>query len=326
MNPPLKVVPKLTTKPQRQTRTTLDTILFTRDQISGWKIPPFQRPLRINEKVRDLSNKIKEDGGVIPGVLTIGIIDKEKFLLDGQHRREAFLMSELPEGYADVRMHFFDDMAEMGEEFVNLNSQLVRLKPDDILRGLEGVNSALGKIRKKCPFVGYDMIRRSERSPIVSMSSLLRCWFGSATEVPATSGGMTASELARAITEEEADNLIVFVNVAYEAWGRDEEYARLWGNLNLAICMWLYRRMVITPWSPRTPKLTREMFGKCLMALSANEQYLDWLVGRQLRDRDRSPAYGRMKQLFARRLEDEMGRKVALPQPPWASHSSRANR
>jgi hypothetical protein len=56
-------------------------------------------------------------------------------------------------------------MADMGEEFVNLNSQLVTMRPDDIRRGLEGTIEALPTIRRECPFVGYDMIVGSASSP-----------------------------------------------------------------------------------------------------------------------------------------------------------------
>ena len=51
-------------------------------------------------------------------------------------------------------------MAEMGDAFVALNSRLVNMRPDDILRGLEGSIPALQEIRASCPFVGYDQIRQ----------------------------------------------------------------------------------------------------------------------------------------------------------------------
>jgi hypothetical protein len=316
------VLKLLDTPAKKQTRTTLDTLLITPDVLRGWRNPPFQRPLKVNTKVMALAEQIKSEGGVLPGVITLGVLDRVEYLLDGQHRREAFLLSECAEGFTDVRKHFFETMADMGEEFVNLNSQLVRLRPDDVLRGLEGTIEGLALIRKECPYVGYDMIRRGERSPILSMSMVLRAWEGSASDVP-KSGGVSALELAKRTTPDEAAAIVDFLSRAYSAWGRDLEYARLWGGLNLTLSMWLWRRLVITQYSPKTPKLTKADFEKCLMSMSADATYLEWLVGRQLTDRDRSPAYNRIKNIFARRVTEMTGKTTMLPSPAWAANSGR---
>lgn len=310
------VLKLLDTPAKKQTHTTLDTLLITPDIVKGWKNPPFQRPLKVNAKVLGLAEQVKGDGGVLPGVITLGILDKETYLLDGQHRREAFLLSECEEGATDVRKHFFESMAEMGEEFVNLNSQLVRLRPDDILRGLEGTIEGLRAIREACPFVGYDMIRRGERSPILSMSTVLRCWFASERDVP-SAAGQSSMELTKRATPDEGEACSAFLKVAYGAWGRDSEYSRLWGALNLTVCMWLYRRTVVTQYSPNTPKLTKDMFGKCLTSLSADPGFLDWLHGRGLTERDRTPCYNRIKVIFASRLFAETDKKPRLPTPAW---------
>lgn len=304
---------------QKATRTTLDTILVSPDIVSKWQNPPFQRPLRVNEKVKQVAELIKRDGGVIPGVITIGVLSGTKYILDGQHRREAFLISGCQEGYVDVRIHFFSSMGEMGEEFVNLNSHLVRLRPDDILRGLEESCTPLRTIREKCRFISYDQIRRGDRSPVLSMSTAIRTWMGSGSEVPSPST-YSAASLALSLTMEEVEPMVSFLNLCHEAWGRELAYGKLWGVLNLIVCAWLYRRLVITQYSPKTPKLTKEMFKKCLMSVSAKSDYLDWLVGRNLGERDRSPAYGRLKSIFASRLEEETGVKPKLPSPAWAHH------
>lgn len=306
------------TAAQMSTQTTLDTIEVSPNIVKSWKIPPFQRPLRINDKVMQLASKIRDDGGVIPGVMVLGVLDKERYIVDGQHRREAFLLSECLTGYVDIRVLHFEDMAQMGEEYVNINSRLVNMRPDDVLRGIEESFPALGKIRKRCPFVGYDQIRRSEKAPVLSMSALLRCWSASATEVPRQSCG-SALALARTLSIDEADTCIDFLSLAYAAWGRDQAYGRLWTNLNLTLCMWLYRRMVVTPYSAHNPRLTKDAFTKCLMSLSADPQYPDWLVGRNNAQRDSSPAYARIKAAFARRIEIDTGKKPRLPQPAWAS-------
>lgn len=309
---------KPSTEAQRSTQTALDTIEITPAIVKEWRLPPFQRPLRVNDKVVQLGQQIKRDGGVIPGVVVLGMLNRERYLVDGQHRREAFLLSECGTGYVDIRVLYFDSMAEMGEEYVNLNSRLVAMRPDDVLRGMEDSFPALRRLREKCRFVGYDNIRRGDKSPVVSMSALLRCWSASGTEVPRTSGG-AALGLAQALSLDEADTCVGFLTLAFEAWGRDSAYHRLWTNLNLTICMWLYRRTVISPYSPNTPRLTKDQFRGCLMGLSADATYPDWLVGRNSGQRDLGPAYKRVKELFAKRLELELGKKPRLPQPAWAS-------
>lgn len=318
----LKIV-KPSTSAERVTRTTVDTIEITPQLVESWEIPPFQRPLRVNAKVTALAETIKNDDGVIPGMMTIGILGAKRYLLDGQHRRAAFLISKCETGYVDIRIHHFESMAAMGEEFVNLNSQLVRMRPDDILRGLEGTIDSISIIRKRCPFVGYDQIRRGTSSPILSMSALLRCWLSSATEVP-RNGGVPAQQIATNMSGDEAETLTSFLGLAFEAWGRDNEYARMWGALNLTICMWMFRRLVITPYNSTTPRLTKEQFKKCLMSASADTDLRDWLVGRLMSDRDRSPAYARLKMIFAKRIENDTGARPRLPSPPWSSNQSGA--
>lgn len=302
---------------EKRTQTALDTIEITEAVIGTWKAPPFQRPVKINDKLRSIAEQVGRDG-VVPGTITLGVLDKQVFLLDGQHRVEAYRLSGVPVAYADVRYLHCESMGQMGEEFVRLNSSIVRFRPDDILRGLEAASGPLRSLRSRCRFVGYDMIRRSERAPILSMSVCLRAWAGARVEVP-TAGGASAATLGQTLTQEEADQLAGFLSICFEAWGRDDVYAKLWGSLNLVLCAWLYRRTVITQYSTKTPKLTNEAFRRCLMSVSADTHYLDWLVGRNLGDRDRSPAYDRLKRIFAARLEADTGTKPKLPAPAWAN-------
>lgn len=315
----LKIV-KPSTEAERSTRTTLDTIEVTPDLVRSWKLPPFQRELRVNEKLIAISRQIKEDDGVIPGVITLGVLNKERYIVDGQHRREAYLLSENLVGYCDVRVLHFANMAEMGEEYVRLNSRIVNMKPDDIMRGLEESYPALARIRRRCPFVGYGQIRRSERAPVLSMSALLRCWHGSGGETP-KSGGASAIMLATSLTDEASDEAVGFLDLAFKAWGRDQAYVRLWGNLNLTLCMWIYRRVVLGDGltsTSRSHRFTKEHFAKCLMSLSADSDYVDWLLGRNSMSRDNTPAYTRIKAIFAKRMETEIGRKILMPSPSWA--------
>jgi hypothetical protein len=303
----------------------METIIVNQAMVTNWKIPAFQRPLRVNDKVRIVAEQLKKSE-TIEGVLTLGKLrnDPAHYIVDGQHRIEAFKLSEVEEAIADVRVIIFDTMSDMADEFVRLNSNLVKMRPDDILRGLESSTPSLKQIRKSCEFVGYDQIRRGKSGPIVSMSALLRCWSASTFETPASSNsGLSAGSLAQSLDQTGVQNMIAFLATAHAAWGRDPEYYRLWGNLNLSLCMWLWNRLVIDRdrfGNKRYAVLTPTEFKKCLMSLSADGDYLTWLPGRNLNDRDRSPCFGRIKSIFTRRLGDENGgKRPSLPSPAWAS-------
>lgn len=311
--------------PPKAEQSRMDTLIITPEMVSMWKVPPFQRPLRINEKVRSVVEQVKSTE-CIEGVLTLGILrtDPSFYIVDGQHRVEAFKLSEMKEAIADVRICKFATLADMAEEFVRLNSSLVKMRPDDLLRGLEDSTPALKAIRKSCEFVGYDNIRRGTSGPIVGMSALIRCWSAASYETPAPSGGQSAASLAQSLDQASVQNLIAFLATAHSAWGRDPEYFRLWGNLNLTLCMWLWNRLVIDRdrfGNKRYTVLNIPEFKKCLMSLSAESDYLAWLVGRNVSDRDRSPCYTRLKGIFVRRLNEDIKRdkKPSLPSPAWAS-------
>lgn len=287
----------------------------TPELAKSWKKPGFQREVKINRKVEEVCDEIKQTE-VIPGMFLIGVVDGVQYLVDGQHRREAFYMSGVKEAFLDVRYLYYDTMAELAEEYRKSNQHLVNMTPDDILKSMEEGNEQLRRLRKACPYIGYANIRRGPSTPVVSMSCVLRCWFGSAPEVPSI-GGMSAADVANNMSSEEVTNLIAFMEVAIKAWGRDPQVHRLWGNLNMAICMWLYRKMVIGQYSAATKKIGHELFMKCLMSLSADDEFCSWLVGRSLTQIQRSPTYQRIKAHFAKRIEMETGTKPRLPSPAW---------
>jgi hypothetical protein len=301
----------------------METMLFTREDALVWVVPPFQRPLMVNNKVRAVAEELKINGGFIQGVITLGKLhnDKTTYIVDGQHRIEAFKMTELPEAIADVRTCTFDSVAEMAEEFVRQQQVLVRMRPDDVLRGQEASSHALQVIRKTCPFVGYDQIRRgNEYAPILSMSNAVQLWAGSRNETPTRSlSGQTASQIAKQMDDAEVTNLCKILHVANQAWGRDAAYGRLWNSLNLGITMWMYRRIVIDPdRSKRATVLTQDQFKKCLMAVSENGDYIDWLGGRILTDFHRMPCYRRLRAMFGDRLRQEKIENPLFPKPAWA--------
>lgn len=308
----------------KSARSSMETVILSVKEVEGWKTPPFQRPLRINAKVQAMAESLKQNALEIGGILTLGKLAKDPttWIVDGQHRLEAFKISGLDEIIADVRICHFDSMAEMAAEFVQLNSSLVKMRPDDVLRGLESSLASLQAIRNQCEFVGYDNIRRNANTPVLSMSAVLRCWYASLYETPtASSSGLSAATMAEALDALSTQNLIVFLLTTHSAWGRDPEYFRLWGNLNLAVTMWTWRRLVLDKersGNKRYVVLTPAQFKLCLMSVSATSDYIDWLQGRNLSDRDRSPCYGRLKSIFVKRLS-EGSEKPRFPQPAWAS-------
>jgi hypothetical protein len=307
-------------------RSSMETLIVTPDIVNQWRVPPFQRPIRINDKVRALAKEIA-DSEVIPGVLTLGRLptDPHHYVVDGLHRAEAFRQSGVLEALADCRVCTFADMGQMADAFVDLNTALVRMRPDDVLRGLEGTIPVLRKIREACPFVGYDHVRRGTYSPILSMSTAVRAWTASRNETPThSSNGNSTRDMLMSIDDESAEHMVVFLRTAYDAWGKDAENNRLWSTLNLVMSMWLFRRLVLgqnVDTAKRTTKVNLAQFRQCLMALSADAAYSDWLVGRALTERDRSPCYKRIKDIFAARIQkDRGGDRPKLLQPAWVSN------
>lgn len=306
----------------------METKILSVEEITAWKLPPCQRPVRVNPRVLAAVEKLKVTEQ-IEGVITLGQIKGDAastYIIDGQHRLEAFKISGLTEVIADIRLLRLDSMAEVEEEFDILNSPLVPMKPDDKLRAKLLRTPAIAAICNSCDFVGFDQVRRNSNSPILSMSVVIRCWAGSAGETPAANAaGQSASTIAENMDAGNIQSLISFLLTAHAAWGRDAEYRRLWGQLNITVCMWLWRRLVMDRnrvGGKRHVVLTVAEFKQCLMALSADTDYVQWLVGRNLTERDRSPCWARIKSNFVRRLTDLYQgdrKKAVLPAPAWAS-------
>jgi hypothetical protein len=87
--------------------------------------------------------------------------------------------------------------------------------------------------------------------------------------------------------------------------------------------MWIFRRVVLDKARgvKRAIVLTPEEFRKCLMAASATSEYVEWLVGRRVGERDRSPCYARLKTIFTKRLQEggKAKEKLMFPQPSWST-------
>lgn len=316
---------KGTREAPRAQRSSMETLIVSLEQVQKWVVPGFQRGLTVNAKVHKLASELLQNGGVLSGTVTLGKLPKDDntYIVDGQHRLEGFKLTGLQEIIIDVRIIQFDTIPEMAEEYVALNSSLVRMRPDDLLRGLEPNAPALSRIRLECPFIGYDQVRRGGKtSAIVGMSLLLRCWAASSSETPTNQlpGGRSIVQYAADIgLTEETDQLVRYLKLAFGAWGRDPEYFRLWSALNLTMTMWLYRRLVIdrVRGVKRFVVLNDGEFRQCLMALSADPIYLDYLQGRMIGDRDRSPTYNHLRRIFAKRLQTVERPRPLMPMPAW---------
>lgn len=319
--------------PRSAIKSRMETRLITPDDIKKWQIPDFQRPLKLNTKVMALAELLgkpeKEGGfaGIIPGIITLGVLKGGWYIVDGQHRMKAFEISGIAEAIVDLRIMDFDNAADMADEFATLNSNLVTMTPDDRLRALEKGVDALKTIRGACRFVGYGRVRQKANAattPLISMSSALRAWGASAMESASFSGTGSIIDYAREITKEEAEGMAQFLNACYEAWGNPPEYWGLWNSLNITLLAWVWRRMVIAP-PKNTSKITRltiEQFVTCAMTLSADKAYLDFLYGRK-GETDRSPCYFRIKQNFAKRLATMGVVKPYFPNAEWVSSGGR---
>jgi hypothetical protein len=303
----------------RGKRKRVDTIVLDAKTMATLKNPSFQRPFKHTAAVSQVVEVIRQTG-VFPGILTIGVYQDKLWVIDGQHRLEGVRLSERGDVLADVHYVECDSVEEMAEEFRQLNSALVKFSPDDLLRAKEVQSPSLQRLRARCKFIGYDHVRHNDTtSPILSMSQVIRAWFGSEPDVPSVHG--SASSLADRLTLDDAVELANFLNMAFEAWGRDKVYARLWSQLNLTLVLWVYRRSVLAPPQKvqRRTHLTREQFGKCMHALSADGGYLDYLLGRKFNDDHRGPTYARIKQVFVRRLRDEGISNALFPNASWGS-------
>lgn len=314
-------------RPSGRPETVSETRLVTVAGLEEWVRPPFQRPITVNKKVLAFAADLKENGGIIGGVITLGKLpnDPTIYKVDGMHRIEAARISELPEFYIELRITQFQTMAQMAAEYMRLNDKLVNMKPDDLMRALEQNSPPLQEIRRICDFVGYDNIRKStSNSLVIGMSALIKCWFTSKCETPSSGGLEPSLELVDRLDETEVRDMTAFLNVAYGAWGNDPENYRLWSNLNLIMCMWMFRVLVLKHESKKTVMLNAAQFGRCLMSVSADSAYVDWLLGRKLGERDRSPCYSRLKTIFGRRLiEDNANKRPMFPQPAWAMGGKR---
>lgn len=294
-------------------KTVMKVEVITPELLASWATPDFQRPIMENPKLHMVKDGIRENGGIIPGTLTIGVYNGRNYRVDGQHRMRAFELSGLSEGLADVKYIYFDSEEDMAEEFDRQNSPIARMKPDDHLRAIEKSSEALQYLRKECPFICYGPVKRGGKSA-VSMSGVLRAWSGGSSETPIACG-TPAQTIGKRLPLDEAKEIAQFLKVCYDAWGAHQNYGKLWTNMNLTICVWLYHHTVMD--SKETYELTPEAFRQALMSLT-DEKYIEFITNKAMTEFNRGPCYVEMTSRIRPRLQASVNRRIRLPLPVWA--------
>lgn len=298
---------------EKRTNVKAETQLVNDAFWSSLKRPDWQRNVKENRAVIELAEQYRNKTMTMhQGSIVVGIVDGEKYLVDGQHRRLAQEIAGVEEMYAVVEYHWCQDMEELSKLWDLKNRQINKTKSNDILKSKENRSTVLQIIRAKTNGrVGYD-------SNGLSMSQVIRMWAGTGSPIPTTTGGIPAERVIEFMKDEDAYQLADFINACHSAWGSTKEVLPLWRTPNLITCAWLYRRLLIDKTSTsRTSAFTRALFVKCLMSLGADSTYVSWLVGRNWVPNQRSQVYLRVKRLFAARYKAETGTQPQLPQPNW---------
>jgi hypothetical protein len=317
MQPADKIEAQLTNIPLVMTLMTI-----TREAISAWVRPPFQRTVSNSKGLRKAANQIRQDGW-LPAVIYLGILDGKTYLVDGHHRIQAFIASGIEKMIVPVIVRYYENgirgLRDMCQDFVLHSRHIRNPTASDMLRALEGVNDHIKKIRAECPFVGYEKFWKGEDSPILPMAHVVRIVVASRIETLGTGTG-NAVDRTETLTGAETHRVISFLNSARQAWGCGIETKYLWSPINLILCFWFFQRMVKGPGiKEKQASLTAAQFHNCLHALGTNKAYLNLLIsnrGRQLHIPEvRVPLCKEVMVTFKKRLKGEGTNQYYMPTP-----------
>ena len=174
----------------------MKVMAVTRKTIEGWAKPDFQRPVAENKNLGELAVQIQDQGWLLTAIY-LGIWMGKTYLVDGQHRMQAFIASGLEQMSVPVITKYYLDgakgLAAMCEDFLRINSHIKNPTANDMLKALEGKNSHIKEIRTNCPFVGYTHLRRTESAPILGMAQAIRALVVSRQEIPGSWMGKSAA-------------------------------------------------------------------------------------------------------------------------------------
>jgi hypothetical protein len=296
-------------------------VAMTIDEANQLHAPPFQRPMRLKSRQLKVVAEIIRNENILPGVITLGKVENDPltYLVDGQHRIEAFNRSGIEIVTAKIDMMMFKDMNEMSLQFDRLNTPIAKMSANDRLKSMSFTNPVIHMIMEECSFVGFHHTQLGQNAAkVLQLSVALRSWKSGKSKFVGV-GSHDAVIIGETISEEEAKDLIKFLKASHKAFGNDKEYFSLWGNLNLSIVAWLWIRLILER-VPRVTAITEEDFVRCMMSLGSDNAYVPWLKGKNLSVHSRSPCYTRVKDIFAKRLREEgYDKRILFPGAEWVT-------
>jgi hypothetical protein len=192
-----------------------------------------------------------------------------------------------------------------------MQTSICRSTPDHRLQSLEPRCPNLLHFREGCKdIVTYGRVIKG-RGRVLPVSHALRCWASSNEDPPAKN--VTNTEiLAQGLTALDVQQLSGLLHSLIRVWGDQREYKCLWGPLNLTLCMWLYRRMVIgvpAP-APNVTRLTSGQFEAGVAGLT-HSSYRSALGNKKLRKEgeadEREYIYGQLGNFFMQGLRSCRG-------------------
>ena len=324
--------PPLTTPLEIEAQSRVVKIKLTPEVINSWLIPDWQRHVRTNPKGRQLCEDIKEIP-ILESMIIVGVIQRRGkyvlYLLDGHHRKEHFLKSGAPYIIIDVKFAYVETMGEMADLYLKCQDQIVKSSPNDNLKGLAVNSKTLNHIIKHCTCVTLDAARSGASNASVTMSTVIQVWYDSNLDPPKRntlgSPPKSITDLAKKLTMRDAETIVAFIKICEEVFGFNNESSALWKHINLVLCLWLYRVMVLkTEWEGcegyKVTYLDDKRFGIGLSALRHSRFYSSMTNKRLGSAVDRKEAYLNMTRWFLSGFPNNNGRtRVRLPKPTWAS-------
>ncbi len=289
---------KMRTNP-RLKRCLVDCMVIDRHTIFDvWQVPPYQRDGIDNKKVNEISVALSQSPTLKYGLLLVGCRCGTLYLVDGHHRKRAFGKTDLPSFRASVLFVRFDSEDEEVEAYREVQEQIKKSTPNDRLKVVAYTHAPLARIAEECNFVTFSKATAGSQRNLVTMSTVVQCWEWSKTNPPKPNNGGSVEDLAKSMTAEDAEKAIEFFGLCLDRFG--VSFPSLWKAPNLALCLWLYRRLV---WQEgiedgRWSRLTRREFASGLSGI-ANGDYTDCLTNKKLsRDLDRNYIWGMLIHLF----------------------------
>jgi len=291
----------------------MEMMVLNRKVVESWEKPPFQRPVAEGKNIISMSVQM-QDFGYMMSAFYLGVWEGRTYLVDGQHRRVSFISSGLEEIVAPVVTKHYpkgsQGLLEMCEDFLRIQQHIKNPTANDKLRALEPNNKCLQKITRMCPFVGYER-------PLLSMAQVIRSLVISGQEMPG-SAARSAVDHARDMKMKEANGLITFLQLAYEAWGIDKDMRLMWSPMNMALCLWFFRRMLKGSKSPGT--VTTSQFSE-IFALLPSKTYISLLEdnsGGRMNDEDtRNPVAVELRRTIKKGLRRDGVHDYYMPEVPW---------